>query len=100
MKKLFISTVVLLSGLSNYAQVGIGTPTPNSMLDVRGAISAITRTFTASTSLTINDYTAIFTGTAATPATLPDATTCPGRIYCIKNFSTTIPTPVLTLLTV
>ena len=97
MKKLFISTVVLLSSLSNYAQVGIGTPTPNSMLDVRGAISAITRTFTASTSLTINDYSAIFTGTAATSATLPDATTCPGRIYCIKNFSTTTPTPVLTI---
>jgi hypothetical protein len=100
MKQLFISILLSLFGLTNYAQVGIGTPTPNSMLDVRGAISAISRTFTAGTSLTGNDYTVIFTGTAATSATLPDATTCPGRIYCIKNFSTTAPTPVLTIATV
>jgi hypothetical protein len=99
MKQLFIGILLSFFGLTNYAQVGIGTPTPNSMLDVRGAISAITRTFTTATSLTINDYTVIFTGTAATSATLPDATTCPGRIYCIKNFSTTSPTPVLTITT-
>jgi hypothetical protein len=97
MKKLFIGVLFSFFGLTNYAQVGIGTPTPNSMLDVRGAISAITRTFTTATSLTINDYTVIFTGTAAASATLPDATTCPGRIYCLKNFSTTTPTPVLTI---
>jgi hypothetical protein len=100
MKQLFTVTLLCCLGLTNYAQVGIGTPTPNSMLDVRGAISAITRTFTTATSLTINDYTAIFTGTAATSVTLPDATTCPGRIYCIKNFSTITPTPVLTITTV
>jgi hypothetical protein len=100
MKQIFIISLLSFFGLTNYAQVGIGTPTPNSMLDVRGAISAITRTFTTATSLTINDYTLIFTGTAATSATLPDATTCPGRIYCIKNFSTTTPPPVLTLATV
>jgi hypothetical protein len=100
MKKFFISSLLSLFGFTNYAQVGIGTPTPNSMLDVRGAISAITRTFTAATGLTINDYTLIFTGTAVATATLPDATTCPGRIYCLKNFSTTTPTPVLTIATV
>src|SRR5580658_3015491 len=100
MKQLFTISLLSFFGLTNYAQVGIGTPTPNSMLDVRGAISAITRTFTTATSLTINDYTAIFTGTAATNVTLPDATTCPGRIYCIKNFSTITPTPVLTITTV
>ena len=100
MKHIFSGILLCLAGLTNYAQVGIGTPTPNSMLDVRGAISAITRTFTAATSLTIGDYTAIFAGSTATSATLPDATTCPGRIYCIKNFSTTTPTPVLTIATV
>jgi hypothetical protein len=100
MKQLCIGTFLSLIGLTNYAQVGIGTPTPNSMLDVRGAISAMTRAFTAGTSLTINDYTVIFNGTAATSATLPDATTCPGRIYCVKNFSATTPTPVLTITTV
>jgi hypothetical protein len=100
MKQLLIITLLCFLGMTNYAQVGIGTPTPNSMLDVRGAFSAITRTFTTATSLTINDYTAIFAGTTATSAILPDATTCPGRIYCLKNFSTTTPTPVLTITTV
>jgi hypothetical protein len=100
MKKLIICIIVSLFGLSNFAQVGIGTVSPLSMLDVRGSVSAATRTFTSGTSLTTNDYTAIFTGSVATSATLPDATTCPGRIYCIKNFSTTTPAPVLTVATV
>ena len=100
MKQLFNSILLCLIGLTNYAQVGIGTVSPNSMLDVRGSISAITRTFTTATSLTINDYTLIFTGSSATTATLPDATTCQGRIYCLKNFSATTPTPVLTIATV
>jgi len=100
MKQLFIGIFVSLFALTDYAQVGIGTVLPLSMLDVRGSFSAVSRTFATGTSLTINDYTAIFTGTAATSATLPDATTCPGRIYCIKNFSTTTPTAVLTIGTV
>jgi len=99
MKNKYLLLLFTVLTLQAKAQVGIGTVTPNSTLDVRGAVSAIVRTFTGGTSLTINDHTVIFTGSVAASATLPDATTCPGRIYCIKNFSTTSPTPVLTVTT-
>ena len=79
------------------AQVGIGTVSPNSMLDLRGSFAPIVRSFSSATSLTINDYTAVFTGTAAATVTLPSAVTCPGRVYCIKNFSVSLPAPVLTV---
>jgi len=92
-------TFALLS-LQVKAQVGIGTTSPNSMLDLRGSFAPIYRSFTGTTALTSGDYTLVFTGTSAATATLPDATTCPGRIYGIKNFSGTLPTPVLTLATV
>ncbi|HZE84162.1 MAG TPA: hypothetical protein VE035_07620, partial [Puia sp.] len=84
---------------SGQAQVGIGTVSPNSTLDVRGSFAPIYRSFTGATSLTTNDHTVVFTGSTAATATLPDAATCPGRIYCIKNFSTTGPAPVLTIAT-
>jgi len=82
-----------------YAQVGIGTTSPNSTLDVRGSLSTNYRAFTASTTAA-TDNTLVFTGTSAATVTLPDATTCAGRIYYIKNASTTIPVPVLTIATV
>jgi hypothetical protein len=82
------------------AQIGIGTVSPNSTLDLRGSFAPIYRSFTGATGLTTSDHTLLFAGTSATTATLPDATTCPGRVYIIKNFSSTLPTPVLTLATV
>ncbi len=94
---LFFFTVV---ALQTQAQVGIGTVSPNSMLDLRGSFAPIYRSFTGATALTAGDYTLVFTGSSAATATLPDATTCPGRIYGIKNFSATLPAPVLTLATV
>lgn len=100
MKQIFIIAIACSSVLTGFAQAGLGTITPNSILDVRGAISANIRGFTGATSLSINDHTVIFTGSGVGSATLPDATTCPGRIYCIKNFSATSPTPVLTVTTV
>jgi hypothetical protein len=100
MKHLFTATFCFLSSFATFAQVGIGTVSPNSMLDVRGSFSAITRSFTGSTNLTAMDYTLVFNGSSATSATLPDAGTCSGRIYCIKNFSTTLPASVLTVGTV
>jgi hypothetical protein len=100
MKYLSATSIALFLSLAGSAQVGIGTVSPNSTLDVRGSFSSIYRSFTTATSLTTADYTAVFTGTTATIVTLPDATTCSGRIYCIKNFSTTLPVPVLTISTV
>jgi hypothetical protein len=53
--------------------------------------------FTTSTSATINDQLFVFTGSTAATLTLPDATLCTGRIYLVKNASTTSPVPVVTI---
>jgi len=99
MKKSFIFSIVSLFTLPVFAQVGFGTTAPNSTLDVRGSMSAAYRSFTTATSAGLSDNTLVFTGTAATTVTLPDATTCQGRQYWIKNASTTLPVPVLTIAT-
>lgn len=59
-------------------KVGIATVNmPKSTLEVNGSVAASIRT--GSGVLTINDYTVLASG----DITLPDATTCPGRIYKI-----------------
>ena len=78
-----------MSVIAARAQVGVGTTSPVSTLDVRGSLSTAVRSFTGTTSIASSDHTVIFTGTSAVTATLPDATACAGRIYCIKNYSTT-----------
>ncbi len=80
------------------AQVGVGTTTPNSTLDVRGSLSAGYRAFAASTSAAIADNMLVFTGTAAATLTLPDAATCSGRTYWVKSTSSNA--SVLTVATV
>jgi len=100
MKNCYFLLLLVLMGLRAGAQVGIGTVSPNSTLDLRGSFAPIVRSFSGSTSLTGADFTLLFTGGSAAAATLPDAGSCPGRIYCIKNFSATLPAPVLTIATV
>jgi hypothetical protein len=100
MKNVYLLTLLSALVLSANAQVGIGTVSPNSMLDLRGSFAPIYRSFAGATSLTVNDHTVVFTGASAATASLPDASTCPGRIYCIKNFSAVLPAPVLTIGTV
>lgn len=78
------------------AQIGIGTTSPNSTLDVRGSLSTNYRAFTTSTAAAADNMLS-FTGTAAATLTLPTATTCTGRIYWIKNASSN--TSVLTIAT-
>src|SRR5881394_1197828 len=86
-----IVLIISLCGLittSTTAQVGIGTTTPNSTLDVQGSMAAKT-TISSGTSNTLgSEYNFIFTGTSAATATLPDATSIAGRMYTIKNAST------------
>ena len=94
---LLLSAIFIIKA---HAQVGIGTTSPVSTLDVRGSFSTASRSFTGSTTIAASDQVLVFTGTAAATATLPDATTCTGRVYSIKNFSATIPVPVLTIATV
>lgn len=93
---LLASTVVVTS---SHAQLGVGTTSPNSMLDVRGSFAANYRTVTGTTTIASTDNTVVFTGTSAATLTLPTAIGIDGRVYWIKNASTTSPTPTLTIST-
>lgn len=84
---------LLLLALQPKAQVGIGTTSPNSTLDVRGSFSLSYRSFNCNTTICSTDNTLVFDGTADAVAELPDAVSCTGRIYRIKNISTELVTP-------
>ncbi|MBS1565684.1 MAG: tail fiber domain-containing protein [Bacteroidetes bacterium] len=99
MKHIIYGLFILLCAGAVQAQIGFGTASPNSSLDVRGGLAVNLRSFTGNTSIASSDYTLIFTGTSAATATLPDATSCAGRVYWIKNASTAATTPVLTIAT-
>jgi hypothetical protein len=99
MKKLITTVMALFYAILSFAQVGVGTVTPNSTLDVRGSVATNYRAFTASTTATATDNLLVFTGTGAATVTLPTAVGCDGRSYMIKNASTTGPVPVLTIAT-
>lgn len=87
----------MLWALPVLAQIGIGTTSPNSTFDVRGAMAILPTVFTTSTTATINEQLFVFTGATAATLTLPDASLCNGRIYLVKNASTTSPIPVVTI---
>lgn len=99
MKCFLAPILVVCFTVSTYAQIGIGTTSPNSTLDIRGSLALNYRSFSSSTTATTTDNTLIYTGTTAATITLPDAGTCTGRVYSIKNASTTNPLPVLTIAT-
>lgn len=82
-----ITAVLLLLTAYAHAQIGVGTTTPNSTLDVRGSMATKYTAFSANTTAGASDNMLVFTGTAAATLTLPDATACQGRIYWIKNTS-------------
>ncbi len=99
MKKTLITIMASLLAIISYAQVGVGTITPNSTLDVRGSVATNYRAFIANTTASATDNLLVFTGNSAATITLPTAVGCDGRNYMIKNASTTGPTPVLTIAT-
>ncbi|MGF2412678.1 tail fiber domain-containing protein [Ferruginibacter sp.] len=99
MKKNLTTIVASIFATFSYAQVGVGTTTPNSTLDVRGSVATNYRAFTANTSAAATDNLLVFTGSSAATVTLPTAVGCDGRSYMIKNASTTGPTPVVTIAT-
>jgi hypothetical protein len=67
--------------------VGVGTTTPNSTFSVNGSLSTRYRSGTGSYTIAANDYVIMNTGGGAT-WTLPDPTTCAGRIYRLVNHGT------------
>lgn len=97
MKNLALVLVASCISVSAISQVGVGTTTPNSTLDVRGSVSTAYRAFTSSTSAAITDNMLAFTGTSAATLTLPTAATVAGRYYWIKNASSN--SSVLTIAT-
>jgi hypothetical protein len=88
MKKPIILLACAIASIVTNAQIGIGTTTPNSTLDVQGSLAAKT-TIGSSSSYTLgSEYTYIYTGTTAATVTLPTAIGITGRMYTIKNAST------------
>jgi hypothetical protein len=87
MKNIAFVFVFVLGTCSLNAQIGIGTTSPNSTLDVRGSLSMKYASFSSATTAGSSDNILVFTGTSAATLTLPDATACQGRIYWIKNTS-------------
>lgn len=92
--KLFVGFYLLLFGCAfAYGQVGINTTTPLSMLDVNGNLSVKTVTLSGGTSgspFLIDDGVYISldprNGTSD-HYRLPNPTTCPGRIYVLRNIT-------------
>lgn len=99
-KTFYTYCLLMLLSATAFAQTGFGTTSPNSSVDVRGGFSVNLRSFSSGTTATGTDYALIFTGTSAATISLPDASTCAGRIYWVKNGSITLPAPVLTITTV
>ncbi|MEO8584365.1 MAG: hypothetical protein ABI415_11240, partial [Flavitalea sp.] len=79
-----ILILLMAAGVQVSAQVGIGTTTPNSMLDVRGSLSTNFRTFTSG-AIAATDNVAVYTGTSNLSTALPTAVGILGRAYWIKN---------------
>lgn len=98
-KRIYLLVGVMFCMQWIQAQIGVGTSSPNSDLHIAGATALAIRSATANESITISDQVMIFTGTSAASFTLPDATASLGRIYWIKNASTLLPAPSLTVLT-
>lgn len=96
MKNLIVIGIVLFY-TNVKAQIGIGTTSPNSTLDIRGSVSGNVQIFSTTYTATGTDYHLIFTGSLATTITLPTAVGVTGRLYTIKNASTN--SSVLTIAT-
>lgn len=98
MTKIIYSIVagLLLTNTIN-AQIGIGTSSANSNLQVAGAVSMVVRSVNGDATADFNDQVIVFTGTTASTITLPAASACSGRVYWIKNASVLLPVPSVTV---
>ena len=81
---------VVLGGMgANAVNVGIGTSTPNSTLQIAGSVSANITTQNSNYTMAPTDFTVITTQSSIITVTLPDPTTCVGRLVYIENYGST-----------
>ena len=93
LKLLLILIAVVCTADFGFAQVGINTVNPLSMLDINGNMSVKVLTLTGSGSATlISDGVYISINPQATDQEfqLPNPVTYPGRMYIIRNINNTI----------
>ncbi|AZA83754.1 hypothetical protein C1637_14060 [Chryseobacterium lactis] len=77
--------------VTSIGQVGIKTITPNSSLTINGSLQAAYKEITSSTTLTDTDFYIVYTGNTSAIVSLPavaiGSSSFAGRIYKIKNIS-------------
>jgi hypothetical protein len=83
--------------ITSGGNVGIGTDSPKSRLQVSGSVALPHVTKSANYTLDNTDYTVGFDCASNRTATLPDATTCAGRIYVIYQYNTNLGIRYVTL---
>jgi len=87
MKKIYLLSILFLSA-SIFAQVGIGTITPGSTLDVQGSVQTKLRRVVANSSILNDDQILLGVATSEITLTLPDLTNSgQGRKYTVKNIN-------------
>jgi hypothetical protein len=84
---LVLGSIAGVNGAVSDTNVGIGTTSPNSTLQVDGSISVAIRSTAASPliALTATDYVLVVTGAGASNVGLPNPVA--GRVYVVKNRS-------------
>jgi len=94
MKKIVLM-VFFLSSLMGFSQVGIGTSTPQSTLDINGNLSLKVSAYNggpggSATQVDDGIYLNLTPTSGNVEFILPDATTVPGRVYFARNISNTV----------
>jgi hypothetical protein len=84
---------IVMTTMISFAQVGVGTTTPLSMLDINGNLSVKHLMLTGAATPTLIDdgvYISVSPTANDQEFQLPDPRTYPGRIYIIRNVQDTI----------